>query len=113
MKDNLLIASNIKKMINYFDKIIINFPRNEFILKDKIVKNSYEILELVYFTNELNPKDRIIYQKEIISKIKMVDYYFKVSLDKKYISYKKYVKVGNYLESIIKSLYGWIKYEKI
>ena len=47
MKDNLLIASNIKKMINYFDKIIIKFPRNEYILKDKILKNSYEILELV------------------------------------------------------------------
>lgn len=107
MKDNLLIASNIKKMINYFDKIIINFPRNEFVLKDKIIKNSYEILELVYFTNELNPKDRIIYQKKIISKVKMIDYYFKLSLD------KKYTKVGNCLSSIVKTLYGWIKYEKI
>jgi len=113
VKDNLLIASNIKKMINYFDKIIINFPRNEYILKDKILKNSYEILELVYFTNELNPKDRIIYQKKIISKIKMIDYYFKIGLDKKYISYKKYVKVGNCLSNSIKSLYGWIKYETI
>ena len=113
MKDNLLIASNIKKMINYFDKIIINFPRNEYILKDKILKNSYEILELVYFTNELNPKDRIIYQKKIISKIKMIDYYFKIGLDKKYISCKKYVNVGNCLSNSIKSLYGWIKYETI
>ena len=113
MKYNLLIAFNIKKMINYFDKIIINFPRNEFVLKDKIVKTSYEILELVYFTNELNPKDRILYQKKIISKIKMIDYYFKISLDKKYISYKKYTKIGNCLNTVVKGLYGWIKYEKI
>lgn len=43
----------------------------------------------------------------------MIDYYFKISLDKKYISYKKYTKVGNCLSGIVKSLYGWIKYEKI
>lgn len=42
----------------------------------------------------------------------MLDFYFKISCDKKYISYKKYMKVGNFLLNMIKQLYGWIKYEK-
>lgn len=113
MKEDLKIASSFKKTILYFDKIIINFPRNEYVLKDKIKSNSYEILELIYLANTLNKEDRIIYQKKIISKIKMIDFYFKVSLDKKYISYKKYTKVGNALLNNLKQIYGWIKYEKI
>ena len=88
MKDNLMICNNIKKLIIYLDKIITNFPKNEKVLKDKIMNTLYEILELVYFTNELNFKERIIYQKKIISKIKVIDFYFRISLNKKYISYK-------------------------
>jgi len=73
----------------------------------------YEVLELIYFSNELSPRDRILYQKKIISKIKMLDFYFKISMDKKYISYKKYIKIGTYLVELLKGIYGWIKYEKI
>lgn len=36
----------------------------------------------------------------------MLDFYFKISCD------KKYMKVGNFLLNMIKQLYGWIKYEK-
>ena len=42
----------------------------------------------------------------------MLDFYFKLACDKKYISYKKYMKVGTFLLNAIKQLYGWIKYEK-
>ena len=90
MKDNLIIISNMKKTIFYLDKVIINFPRTEKVLKDKISNTYYEVLELVYFSNLLDIKERIVYQKRIISKIKMIDFYFKIALDKKYISYKKY-----------------------
>lgn len=90
MKDNLIIISNMKKTIFYLDKVIINFPRTEKVLKDKISNTYYEVLELIYFSNLLDVKERTIYQKRIISKIKMIDFYFKIALDKKYISYKKY-----------------------
>ncbi len=36
MKDNLNIIVNLKKTVIYLDKIIINFPRNERELKDKL-----------------------------------------------------------------------------
>ena len=112
MKDNLIIISNMKKTIFYLDKVIINFPRTEKVLKDKISNTYYEVLELIYFSNLLDVKERIVYQKRIISKIKMIDFYFKMACDKKYISYKKYLKIGKFLLNIIKQLYGWIRYEK-
>lgn len=112
MYEKLKIINDIKKTIFYLDKIIINFPRTEKVLRDKISNTYYEVLELIYFSNLLDGKDRIIYQKKIISKIKMIDFYFKVACDKKYISYKKYLKIGNFLLNIIKQLYGWIRYEK-
>lgn len=113
MREDLIIARNLKKSIIYIDKIVANFPNTEKVLKDNIMKTLYDILELIYFTNELNPLERNLYQKKIISKLKMIDFYFKISVDKKYISYKKYNKVGLHLSGIVKSIYGWIKYEKI
>ena len=101
MYEKLEVVNDIKKTIFYLDKIIVNFPRTEKVLKDKISNTYYEVLELIYFSNLLDVKDRIVYQKRIISKIKMIDFYFKMALDKKYISYKRYLKIGNYLLNII------------
>lgn len=113
MKDDLIIVSKFKKTIIYIDKVIVNFPNSERVLKDNIMSSLYDILELIYFCNELSFDKRITYQKKIISKIKMLDFYFKISMEKKYISYKKYVKIGKNLNEFIKGVYGWIKYEKI
>lgn len=41
----------------------------------------------------------------------MIDFYFKIACDRKYISYKKYTKVGGFLLNMIKETYGWIRYE--
>ena len=49
MKDELILVKDIKKTILYVDKMLINFPRSEKILRDKINDTSFEILELVYF----------------------------------------------------------------
>ena len=106
MKDNLVLVNDLKKTILYLDKVIQNFPRTEKVLRDKINNTCYEVLELIYFSNLLDIDQRVIYQKRIISKIKMLDFYFKISCD------KKYMKVGNFLLNMIKQLYGWIKYEK-
>ena len=113
MKDKLNLVNNIKKTIIYLDKVVENFPRSEHILKDKIKSTSFDILELVYYSNTLTTKERINLQKQIVSKIKMLDFYFKISVDKKYINYKKYTKIGNFLLNITKQIYGWIKYETV
>ncbi len=112
MKDKLMIADSIKKMITRLDTVVVNFPRSEYVLRDNIMKTCYEMLELVYLANTINDDSRIMYQRQVIAKIKMIDFYLKISMDKKYLSYKKYVKLGNFLINISKELYGWLNYEK-
>ena len=106
MKDKLQVAEDIKKMITRLDGVVKNFPRNEYVLKDKIMETSYDMLELVYFANTIDVSERTI------AKIRMLDYYLKRSMEKQYLSYKKYEKLGIYLTNILKELYGWLNIEK-
>lgn len=110
MKDSLLIARSFKKTLIYIDKIVEVFPNKETVLRDNILKTNYEILELIYFANEID--DRSLYQRKIIAKLKMLDFYLSFSTEKGYISHKKYEKVGNYLIEIIQLVKGWMKVEK-
>lgn len=111
MVDNFRVVINIKKTILYLDKIIINFPSKEKILRDKISFVMYEILEFTYMASEFKEKRRY-YQSKIIVDIRMADFYLKMACDKKYISYKKYQKVSLHLLDVLKQIYGWIKNEK-
>lgn len=83
MKDELLLVQNFKKTIFYIEKIIDNFPRSEKVLKDKIKSTNFDILELIYFSNSLELQQRIFYQKKIVAKLKMIDFYFKIACDRK------------------------------
>ena len=73
MRDELVLVKDIKKTILYVDKMLINFPRSEKILRDKINNTSFEILELVYFSNLLEIHERVVYQKKIISKTEVIE----------------------------------------
>lgn len=111
IKDNFRIIINIKKFIYYIKKTVLNFPNNEKVLKDNIIKTLYEILELSYYANEL--EDRINIQCSILAKIKMINYYLQESCDKKFISLKKLSVSGEFLLNITKGVYGWINSEKV
>ena len=111
MVDNFRVVINIKKTILYLDKIIVNFPAKEKVLRDKLSNEMYEVLEFTYMASELK-ENRRYYQIRIVIDIKMVDFYLKTAMDKKYISYKKYQKVSLHLLDILKQIYGWMKNEK-
>mgnify|MGYP003571545042 CR=1 FL=1 len=55
MNDNFKIVKNLKNFINSLDNIIINYPRKELIIKNRLLNDSLDILELIYFAN--NTKD--------------------------------------------------------
>ena len=111
MKDNLNIIINLKKTILYLDKIVGNFPGNERELKDKIRGTLYDLLETIYMANEFKDKRRK-YQFKAIVKIKMVDFYLKISCDKKYISYKKYQKVSVHFINVKIKSHKYVKVKK-
>lgn len=107
MNDKFIVINEIKKFIIYVREIVINYPRREFILKDRIEKTSYEVLELVYLTNMVD--ERLIKQKEILSKISMLDFYMEISYNNRFISLKKLNQGMKLLDNIRKLVYGWIK----
>ena len=109
MQDKLLIVTKVKKTIEYLEKITCNFPNKEYVLKNKIIETSYNILELTY---KANIHKEIVYIKDIIVKIRMLEYYIKISLDKKIINYKKYENIGNHLLEINKMIVSWSYNEK-
>lgn len=109
MQDKLLIATRVKKTIEYIEKAIYNFPHTEVILKNKIMSNCYDLLELVYKANVHKDK---VYMQDLIVKIRMINYFVKVSLDKKLISFKKYEIIGKHLLEINKMTNTWLKHEK-
>lgn len=109
MQDKLLIATRVKKTIEYIEKAIVNYPHTENVLKNKIISSCYELLELIYKSNI--HKD-VFYMKEAIAKIRMLEYYIKISLERKLLSFKKYENMGKYLLEINKMIMSWAENEK-
>ncbi len=104
------LVKNTKKFILSLDDLLINFPKNEKVLKDKIYLTSYEILEKIFAANLITEREPI--QKEIVSKLNMLDFYFEIAFKKKYISEKQCHRYCNELLAITKMTYGWIKNAK-
>lgn len=109
MQDKFLIVTKTKKSIDYVSKVIVNFPRTEIVLKNKLISSYYDLLELIYKANIY--KD-VNCMKDVLVKIRMIEYYIKVCLDKKIISFRKYEIIGNNLLEINKMVNSWIVYEK-
>lgn len=100
----------MKQFIMSLDDIIVNYPRKENVIKDRLFNDSLDILYLIYKANY--SKDRRNIQIEILSKISMLDFYLERSLKNKYISEKQCLKKSNQLLTITKMVHGWIKNDK-
>ena len=108
---NFIQLSRLKRILNTFRKIIINFPKSKYILKNNIEEYSLRLLEYTYKANIIK-EERLKYQKEIIIILKMLDYYFYLAYQDEIINQDKYLKLAKYLINIYKYIYGWIKSEK-
>lgn len=110
--DNKNIILRIKKTIYYTDKVLVNMPRNEQLLKTRISNYFYDILELSYIAiYDKNNLSNIL--KQVLSKIKMLDFFLTMSLDKNIISHKNIKTIGINLRDITELFYKWLnKYEK-
>ena len=106
MNDKFIIMKRMKIFIINLNNILINYPRKELILKNRIINTSYDILELINICNLDNKKDNF---NILLSKIFMLDFYLEISYYYKYISESVCNKKALELESIRKMIYGWIK----
>lgn len=98
----------IRELLIIIDKNMENFPKKDIELKNRIRNNTYDLLETAYEANsieDVNIKNRLL--NKMIAKIKVIDFLLNLTYDKQIITEKKYYKIGNKLDDIIKYITGW------
>lgn len=110
-KFNLLNKSY--KLIEYYEKILINYSKKEIILKQNIEKCYYDLIENLFSFN-INTADRIKqkYLKDYLVKLSMLDFYTHISFNKKMISKRQFEVIGRKIIELRKMGYGLIQNEK-
>lgn len=109
-EEKIQVINYIRNLIIVIDKELSNFPKKDIEIKNRIRSNSYDLLELCYeanITSSAENKKRLL--EKVIAKIKILDFLFNLCYDKMIINNKKYIKLGNRMEDIIKYANGWIK----
>lgn len=109
-EEKFQVINFIRNLIVEIDKELTNFPKKDIELKNRIRNNSYDLLEIVYEANITNKdEEKIRLLENAIAKIKVIDFLVNLSYDKVLISSKKYIKLGQRMDDIIKYTTGWIK----
>ncbi len=109
MTDKLILIKEYKLFINRYELLVINLNNSYKDLKTKIINTMYSILEDIYYTNLLEINKRKNYQRKIIVKIKMLDFYFFKLLKYHIVLDKQYDNISKDLLTILKLVLGWMK----
>lgn len=99
----------IRELIIYLDNMLEGFPKKDLEISKSIKEESYEMLKLAYMANvtsDLTYRQRCL--EQIIARVKLLDFFVNISYDKKIITQKKYLKVGQRLDDVIKYVTGWL-----
>lgn len=108
-EEKFKIIQFIREFTMKIENELVNFPKQEIEIKRRIREETYDMLYISYLANttmDVALKKRLI--EQIIAKTKTVDFLINLSLDKKLINGKKYIKFGNVLEDITKYANGWL-----
>lgn len=113
MNSNFILLSKTQRTICYYNKILLNYPKNEHLLKHNIEKDMYELIECI-FAYRINDSERIKqkYLKDFLVKLAMLDFYTNVSYDKKILGKRQFESLCNFIIEIRKITYGLIRSEK-
>ena len=106
MNDRFLVVKYVKEFIYSIDNLVVNYPRKEFVIKDRIMNDSLDILEMIYIANMSDDKNLKI---KILSKLSMLDFYLEKGFKNNIISEKVCKKKSNELSNISKLIYVWIR----
>ena len=110
-EEKFVVAKHIKEFIMMLDDYLINYPRKYYELRNRLVNDSYELLELVYIANYTEINERKNLQVKALVKVNLIDFYIEQSFKKKIISERQSIKLSNKLLGINKMLFKWIKDE--
>lgn len=102
--DNFIIIDRVEKLNRTLDKVLVNFPKKERVLKKEVESTLEEVYKQIYVFAYKRDKDGCM---EVISLFKYFNYIIDVMYDKKIISGKKYLLTGEILIEISKMLRGY------
>ena len=106
--ENVYLA-NYEKGINVIS-MLINITDDEITVSNRPEDTIFETYKDV--ANYQNVTNRSEYQKIILTKISMLDFYFEYLFTKKYISQKVCKKYCNQLTNIRRMIYKWVKLDE-
>lgn len=99
----------IREFLYKIESELDNFPKKDLEIKNKIKMSTYDLLEIAYLANttlDLELRKRLI--EQIIAKIKVIDFLLNLALDRELINGKRYLKLGEKLDNMIKYANGWL-----
>lgn len=100
----------IRELIIRIDVELKNFPKKDIEIKQKIRGNCFDLLEIAYEANtSSNNLRKIELLEKCIAKIKVMDFLLNLSYDNKLITSKKYLKLADKMNDILKYISGWLK----
>ena len=110
--DKLIVIKRIKEFCFDVDAIVINFPKKEFLIKERILNDVLDILESVVYINYIKSESDVIsYKFKLLTKISILNFYLEYLVHKNIINKKIFNKLGRELNEISRLIYGWLKNE--
>ncbi len=110
-EEKFIVAKHIKEFIMMLDDYLINYPRKYYELRNRLVNDSYELLEIIYTANYMEVEERKSLQVKGIMKISLIDFYIEQSFKKRIISEKQSIRLSKKLLNINKLLRSWYEYK--
>lgn len=111
--ESFKLLSCSEKTMNYIAKQLVNFPNKEYVLKNNIERTMYLLIENIFsYRIESVSRIKMKYLKSLLIQLSMLDYYMRVSYHRKFISFKRYESIANFLLEIRKITYGVIRSEQ-
>lgn len=109
-EEKFKVLQFIREFIVRVEKELESFPKKDVEIKQKIRKNVYDLLEIMYeanITENISKKTDLI--EKSLAKIKLIDFLINLSYDKELIAQKRYIKLSEKLDDIVKYISGLLK----
>ena len=110
--DRFIVLKNAKEFVDSLDEYLINYPKKYYELRNRLVMDSYALIELIYLANYTKAEDRKPIQTQALMKVGLIDFYIEQSYKRKIISERQSIRLSKKLMVINKLLKGWMDNEK-
>ena len=111
--NNFKLLSKLEQTTIYINKELVNYPKYDVVLRNNIERTLYNLVYYIHsyrISNTLRVKNKNL--NDFIIYLSMLDFYIRMSYEKKIINKHKLEVISNFLIEIRKIAYGVIRSEK-